>query len=218
MSSPLAAPSTSRRRVVSSIKNPRKVEERRHRLVSAAIKIFLKKGFHAATVREVGAAAGLTQGTIYNYVRSKDDILYLVCDEVVSAYQKAIQRALENVPDSSARLEATIRAIVQAMYEHQDSILLIYRESHALDRRALRAILARVGVFHSFVDEVVREAMDTSGMQLRNRPLAVNIVTFLPTIVALRRWDLKGKVSYDEILHGLTEFLLRGLGVTRSMP
>ena len=49
------------RRVVSNIKNARKIEDRRDLLVAAAIKVFLNKGFHAATVREIGSAAGLTR-------------------------------------------------------------------------------------------------------------------------------------------------------------
>jgi AcrR family transcriptional regulator len=101
------------RRVVSNIKNARKIEDRRDLLVAAAIKVFLKKGFHAATVREIGSAAGMTQGTIYNYVRSKDDILFLVCDKVVTAYQAAIREVVDRLDDSSVLLESTIRAIVQ---------------------------------------------------------------------------------------------------------
>jgi AcrR family transcriptional regulator len=200
------------RRVVSTVRSPQKVEDRRQQLVAAAIKVFLKKGFHETTVRDIGAAAGLTQGTIYNYVRSKDDILYLVCDEVVTAYQQAVREALENVVNSSARLDATIRAIIEAMYEHQDSILLIYHESHALDRRALHAILARVAAFNSFVGDVLTEAIGNTALAVKNRTLAVNIMTFLPTVVALRRWDLNGKVSFEEIRDELTSFIVRGLG------
>src|SRR5712672_2474894 len=84
-------------RVHASVKSERKVQDRRAALVGAATKIFMKKGFHAATVREIGDAAGLTQGTIYNYVRSKDDILYLVCDEAITAYQDAVREALKGV-------------------------------------------------------------------------------------------------------------------------
>ena len=101
------------------------------------------------------------------------------------------------------------------MYDHQDSILLIYREGHALDRRALRAILARVGAFHDFVDNVLRDAIKSNGIKVENRWLAVNIITFLPTIVALRQWNLRRKVSHEAILQGLTAFLLRGLGATK---
>ena len=64
------------------------VREKREQLIAAAIGVFIAKGFHNATVRDIGRAAGMTQGTIYNYVRSKDDILYLVCDRIVSEYQE----------------------------------------------------------------------------------------------------------------------------------
>ena len=39
-----------------------------------------------------------------------------------------------------------------------------------------------------------------------------NVVTFLPTIVALRRWDLTRKVSKDRMVGDLVEFMMRGLG------
>src|SRR5260221_14662149 len=137
------------RRVVSLIKNQRKVQDRRDMLVAAATKVFLRQGFHTATIREIGAAAGLTQGTIYNYVRSKGDILYLVCNQAITANQDAVRRALVDT-SGPARLRATIRAIVEAVYEHQDEILVMHHVSHALDRRSLKAILARIQDFNSF--------------------------------------------------------------------
>jgi AcrR family transcriptional regulator len=75
--------------VAANIKDRELVRDRRRQLVEAALAVFLRKGYHDTTVREIGREAGLTQGTIYNYVRSKGDILYLVCDEVVRAYQDA---------------------------------------------------------------------------------------------------------------------------------
>jgi AcrR family transcriptional regulator len=72
------------------------VREKREQLIAAAIRVFIEKGFHNATVRDIGRAAGMTQGTIYNYVRSKDDILYLVCDRIVSEYQEETRKALDS--------------------------------------------------------------------------------------------------------------------------
>src|SRR5580700_6571559 len=138
------------RRVVSIVKSPRKIQDRRELLVAAATKVFLRQGFHTATVREIGVAAGLTQGTIYNYVRSKDDIFYLVCDQAITDYQDAVRLALAGV-SGPARLEATIRAIVEAVYAHQDQILVMHHVTQALDRRSLKAILARIQGFNEFV-------------------------------------------------------------------
>ncbi len=199
------------RRIVTTVKNEQKVRDRRELLISAAIKVFLRKGFESTTVREIGAAAGLTQGTIYNYVRSKDDILYLVCDQAITDYEDAVRRALAANPASS-RLEATIRAIVGAVYAHQDEILVLHHVSVSLDRKSLKAILARIDRFNSFVAEILDSKIG-KGLAPINRRLAVNIITFLPSIVALRRWDLASRVRFEELREGLTSFIARGLGL-----
>jgi hypothetical protein len=49
-----------------------------------------------------------------------------------------------------------------------------------------------------------------------NGRLAANIVTFLPTMLALRRWDLRPRMSREAMLDGVTAFLLRGLGATEG--
>jgi AcrR family transcriptional regulator len=201
------------RRVVSMIKDSRKIQDRRELLVAAAMKIFLRQGFHTATVREIGAAAGLTQGTIYNYVRSKSDILYLVCDQSITAYQDAVRGALAGIL-GPARLEAAIRAIVEAVYAHQDQILVMHHVTLALDRRSLKAILARIQAFNEFVGDILSQCGDER-MPI-NQCLAVNVITFLPSITALRRWDLR-HVSFQELSDGLTTFIVRGLGLDSAV-
>ena len=198
-------------KIHASVKNETKVQDRRAILIAAATSIFMKKGFDAATVREIGRAAGLTQGTIYNYVRSKDDILYLVCDDAITAYQEAIREAMENA-DREHRLHATIEAFIDVIQQHQDHILLIYQVTHRLNRRAIQAILAKVTEFNALAGTILIETLgkEIGGL---NKVLAMNILTFLPSVIALRRWDLTGKVSPADIKSGLTLFLTRGFGV-----
>lgn len=198
--------------VAANVKDRGLVRDRRQQLVEAARAVFLRKGYHATTVRDIGRQAGFTQGTIYNYVRSKSDILYLVCDEVVRAYQEAVARAVEGVTDPASRLSSALRAVVEVLYEHQDAILLLYQESHALDRRSLHGILARVSEYIETFERLLTDAAREGRIAPVNARLAANVVTFLPTIVALRRWDLGGRISRDALLRGVGEFLLRGLG------
>ncbi len=49
-------------------------EERRQQILEAALNVFSQKGFHAANVSDVAAQAGVSQGTIYWYFESKDDL------------------------------------------------------------------------------------------------------------------------------------------------
>jgi AcrR family transcriptional regulator len=83
-----------RRKVKTATKNANLIRDRREQLIRAAIKVFGEKGFHQTTVRDIGRAAHVAQGTIYNYVQSKEDILFLVCDRIVAEYQDSVRRAL----------------------------------------------------------------------------------------------------------------------------
>lgn len=198
--------------VPANIKNRDLVRDRRRQLVDAALAVFLRKGYHEATVREIGREAGFTQGTIYNYVRSKSDILYLVCDDVMRAYQEAAARAVEGVADPAVRLANALRAVVDAVDAHQDAIQLVFHESAALDRRSLRAILARVAQYIEMFERLLAEAGADGQIAPIDARLAANIVTFLPTMITLRRWDLRSRVPRQVVLEGVVEFLLRGLG------
>ena len=212
----LLAPSPARRQVKTMTKDEGLVRDRREQLIRAAIKVFGEKGFHQTTVRDIGRAARLTQGTIYNYVRSKEDILFLVCDRVVTEYQDSVRQALSGNGNATERLAEALRGIVKVMIERQSTILLLYHESHNLDRRSLRVILARVGDFITSFDHLLREAHRVTRMPSRNFDLLANIVTYLPTIVALRRWALPQRVSPERLIDELVEFMLRGLGLPLS--
>src|SRR5436309_15843123 len=63
---------------------PRKApEERLDELVAAALRVFAAKGFRAAQMADVAAEMGVSQGTLYNYVESKDGLFSLCLDRLL---------------------------------------------------------------------------------------------------------------------------------------
>jgi AcrR family transcriptional regulator len=200
------------RRIKTATKNPDRVRERRESLINAAIAVFIEKGFHNATVRDIGRAANMTQGTIYNYVSSKDDILYMVCDRIVAEYNEQARRALDTSHDPVRRVRSAVRAISQVMYRHRREILLIYQDSHLLDKRSRRVILARVEEFIGMFERIITDAARELGVPLPHPHLSANMLTFLPVMIALRGWSLKNDVSPEEVIEQITAFIVRGLG------
>lgn len=188
------------------------VREKRGQLVAAAVRVFKEKGFHETSVRDIGREAGMTQGTIYNYVGSKDDILYLVCDQIVSEYQEETRKALDNSADPRTRVRSAVRAICEVMVKHQDEVLLTYQDSHLLDARSRRVIFARVEEFVGMFETILTEAARELGRPLPDPHFAANAITFFPTMLVLRRWSLKARHRQSELIDWLVEFLVRGLG------
>jgi AcrR family transcriptional regulator len=200
------------RRVKTATKNPVRVRERRDRLIDAAIQVFIEKGFHKATVRDIGRVAKMTQGTIYNYVSSKDDILYLVCDRIVAEYNAEARRAVDTTHDPVGRVRSAVRAISEVMYRHRREILLIYQDSHLLDDRSRRVILARVEEFIGMFERIVADAARELGRPLPYPHLSANILTFLPVMIALRGWSLRHDASPAIVVDEISQFVVRGLG------
>lgn len=200
------------RRIKTVTKNPARVRQRREALINAAIGVFIEKGFHNATVRDIGRAANMTQGTIYNYVSCKDDILYMVCDRVVAEYNDETRKALDTTHDPVGRVRSAVRAISEVMYRHRREIRLIYQDSHLLDPRSRRVILARVEEFIGMFERIVADAARELGRPLPHPHLAANILTFLPVMIALRGWSLRKDASPEVIVDEISAFLVRGLG------
>jgi AcrR family transcriptional regulator len=200
------------RRIKTATKNDELVRKRRDLLIQAAIQVFLEKGFHNATVRDIGRAAKMTQGTIYNYVRSKDDILYMVCDRIVSEYQSQARKAIDMSHGPTDRVRSAVRAVSEVMYHHRREILLIYQDSHLLEPRSLRVILARVEEFIGMFEQLIVDAARELKIDLPYPHFSANILTFLPVMIALRGWSLRTELSEVQVVDQIAEFLVRGLG------
>jgi len=120
------------------IKDAGLLEERRKELVAAATDVFYERGFDHATVNDIADRCGWSVGALYRYVKSKDDILVLVCSEI---YRSVGFESLQ--PGSEARepVEAfttTFSDFCESIDRHRRQIVLMYREFGRLRPRSRR--------------------------------------------------------------------------------
>ena len=200
--------------IAAQVKDAELVAERRAHIAQAAARVFRAKGFHSATIRDVAVEAGLSQGSLYNYVRTKDDILYLVHQDMTAAYARDVEAAIDGLTEPRARLRAALAAFVHSMRERHGDIALIYQETHALGAESRRAVLAQTQIFIQRFGQLIEEARE-AGMELPGAgKLAADIVTFLPVMLSLRRWRLRDVMPGDEAEAEVVAFLMRGLGAS----
>jgi AcrR family transcriptional regulator len=81
-------------------------EERRRQILEAALTVFSKKGFHAANVSDVAAEAGVSQGTIYWYFDSKDELLKAALLHFFADFGEITFEALEPCQTAAEKLQA----------------------------------------------------------------------------------------------------------------
>ncbi|MCW8085565.1 TetR/AcrR family transcriptional regulator [Sabulicella glaciei] len=96
------------RKIAAQVKDAELVSERHAHIAKAAVRVSRERGFHNATIRDVAIEAGLSQGSLYNYVRSKDDILYLVHQDLTSGYARDVEAAIAGLTEPRARLRTAL--------------------------------------------------------------------------------------------------------------
>jgi TetR/AcrR family transcriptional regulator, cholesterol catabolism regulator len=134
---------------------PLRPEGRLREIVDHAADLFDQRGYHMVTMQEVAQQVGLRKPTLYHYVPSKAELLFLIhrefMDLVIARYQSregipmtATQRLLE-VMNDILELMHTHRGHVRVFFEHYRELPEKYREQITNQRDAYEKLVA--GVF-----------------------------------------------------------------------
>ena len=120
-------------------------EQTRTELIGAARTVFLRRGFHGASLDEISAEAGYTTGAVYSRFGGKDDLFLAVLDEHVDRRTRLYADAALTAPDFESAGRKLVRAAVAAGDEEPGwTPLLMEFWTHAAARDDLReAVLAR---------------------------------------------------------------------------
>src|SRR5436853_673470 len=87
----------------------------RKRIVKAALSLFQTKGFDATTTKAIARKAGIAEGTVFNYFKSKDDIALHFFEAEVDSAMSAVR---DNPRLKKAPLEEKLFALVHAQLEY----------------------------------------------------------------------------------------------------
>ena len=81
-----------------------KDENKHHKIIQAAIKVFAEKGFYNSRVSEIAKEANVADGTIYLYFRNKDDILISLFEEEFGQIVENMRKELEKEKDALQKI------------------------------------------------------------------------------------------------------------------
>ena len=83
----------------------RKDNEKYHRIIEAATKVFAKNGFYQSKIAQIAKEAGVADGTIYIYFENKDDILISLFEEQMKAVLDNMAKQVAKIDDPAEKLE-----------------------------------------------------------------------------------------------------------------
>jgi AcrR family transcriptional regulator len=207
--------------VVTLIKNPDLVERRRRQIVDAAVELFIEKGFHKTTTRQIAGAAGFSIGSLYEYVKSKEDILYLVCDAIHEEMAHHVTEALARADEGVKGLAEAIREYFLVCHRMNDHILLIYQETQSLPsqwrKRVLENEVQITGLFVNVLANLSASG-DLPSMDEKHIELAAHNITVLGHMWTFRRWFLARHYSIEDYINIQTRLIFGIDSLTGAVP
>lgn len=106
--------------VVHSTAKRKNGADKRDRILRAAIKVFAQKGFYATRVSEIAKAAGVADGTIYLYFKSKDDVLITIFEDGIHRLLAILREVASSEEPFDVRITRVIELQLGLLEDQRD--------------------------------------------------------------------------------------------------
>ncbi len=205
--------------VTTNIKNQELVKERRRQIADGAVKLFIKHGYHKTTTRALARETGLSIGSLYEYVSTKDDVLYLVCIAIHSEVEQGVKEALARPTVGKEALAEVIREYFLACNRMSDHVLLMYQVTHFLPLKWQEKVLeAEIRITNLFI-EAMRELRAIGKLPVLDDD-TINLIGHNISVLghtwAFRRWYFGKHFTIEQYIEKQTEFIMSFLEKTES--
>lgn len=201
-----------KRKVASSVKDEHLIEIRRNQMIQAAVKLFREKGFHRTTTREIAKEAGFSIGTLYEYIRAKEDILFLVCDGIYEEVQKRLL-TFATEEGTVEELKIAIRQYYELIHDMSDEFVVMYQESRSLPKDALQYVLKKELEMVALFESILKACVKLGELRIQENEvrLAAHHIVIQGQMWAFRRWALTKHYSIENYIDIQVDQLLKGI-------
>jgi len=180
-------------------------------IIAVAARLFKEKGYRATTLEDIAAAVGMLKGSLYYYIRSKEELLYLVVREPVrQAYKK-----LEEIVNADAPIKSKIaQAVANHMtlfHQHYPHMAVYLHDYHHLMQKLQKDSIETPKHYQRLWATLLQQGIDAGELRT-DLDVKVTGYAILGMCNWVYRWyNPEGKLSAEEIAAIFSTLVLDGL-------
>jgi len=200
-------------------RNTELVDTRRNQIVHHATKLFVEKGFAHTTMSEIAEHCRMGKGSLYNYVASKEDIVYLILDYTQQVHEKSfaeINSRLSTLSTTDA-LRQAIQTYIKDVAEMQDEYNFLNHMVVRLEREGRRKMLGASARVTDYFEVLLAKGVDTGEFEVKSTRLVGHLISRMCSAWAHNRWFLGRLMSLDDFIEQLTDFILKAVVTTKKV-
>jgi AcrR family transcriptional regulator len=179
---------------------------------SAGIDLIARHGYEAMTLRQLGPAAGIKAGSIYYYIKSKQDLLFRILKETLEEDFAELENKLSTVENPASRLSIFIQWFVKGIVAKKQTCFLWTSEIRSLNPGNYRVIAKKSRLFVDCLEGIIR---DGTAAGLYSEPdIEGTVFAIWGLLSSPLMWLYpEERTDVDEIIALFTRLSFRCLGV-----
>jgi AcrR family transcriptional regulator len=146
-----------------------KPSSRLEEVLQSAANIFFAKGFHATSIEDVARDVGMLKGSLYYYIKSKDDLLFRLLLAGIEDSDAFIAAQIGPDGDPMEQLERAIRAQIDYIIRNRVQFGLFLHEFDSLSGKRQHKLISVMSRYNARFVELVRRAQQ-QGRLIHGQP------------------------------------------------
>jgi AcrR family transcriptional regulator len=181
---------------------------RRHEIFGTSVKLFLKKGFQETSMREIAEMAGIGKSTLYDYFKTKDEILVWGVEDQLMDLTVEVQEIVKQPTPAIKRLRQAMKMHLEFLVSSKEFYLKLSFEVQRLNLESQKRIQVRRHAYQDLIRQLVDEGIaEGSFRKVDSLLVARTLITALtPTVFTSRPSG-----TPQEMLNTAFDIILKGI-------
>ena len=177
----------------------------------SGLRLIYQHGYEALTLRELAADVGILSGSLYNHIKTKQDLLFTLVRDHMTDLLVNLDLALAGRDDPADALAAFVRLHVTYHMERRYEVYIANSELRSLEPANRAAIVAMRQAYEVRLIEILDRGVASARFDVADtRVGAFALIAMLTGICTWYRPD--GPLSPEQIVSLHTDLVIRGLG------
>jgi AcrR family transcriptional regulator len=194
-----------------------RVRRRDGEVLAAATGVFYRRGYANATVQDVADALGMLKGSLYYYIKSKEELLYRITAGVHDDVDVLMRAVMERADLSPLeRIEEFVRRQVEYNIRNLEAISVYHHDMHHLSKDLRREVFGRRRRVEAMVISLLEEAQQAGEIDRDMDPVILSQSIFATVIWIYRWYRPSAGISVAKLRETCVAFVTGGVGAGRA--
>jgi len=184
------------------------LNRRRHEIFASSVDLFIEKGFRETSMREISEAAGMGKSSLYDYFRTKDEILLWVVEDELTDLTTAAREIAGRPILAIERLRQVMQFHLNFLISRKDFYLKLSFEAQRLAIQSQKRIQAKRHAYQDLIRQLIDEGIQEGSFRPVDTLLATRtLITILtPTVFTSRPTG-----TPEDMFNAAIDIILKGI-------